>query len=66
MATLSSAGWIVHDIGLAATIGGTMFGQLALEPSLDQVKNPRERDHVSEKAWNRFSWVKLASHAARC
>lgn len=64
MTTLSSAGWIVHDIGLATTIGGTLFGQLAFEPSVREISRPIERDRVSEKAWNRFSWVNLASHAA--
>ncbi|HEU0030356.1 MAG TPA: hypothetical protein VFQ53_06985 [Kofleriaceae bacterium] len=64
MTTLSSAGWVVHDIGLATTIGGSLFGQLALEPSLDQVSRAAERDRVSEKAWNRFSWLKLAGHVA--
>lgn len=64
MTTMSSAGWVVHDIGLATTIGGSMFGKLALEPALEEVSKPVERDHVSEKAWNRFSWLKLASHAA--
>jgi hypothetical protein len=63
MTTLSTAGWIVHDVGLATNIGGTMFGMMALEPSLDEVDDPRERDMVSQQAWNKFSWVKLASHA---
>jgi hypothetical protein len=64
MTTLSSAGWVIHDIGLATTIGGTMFGQIALEPALEEISNPRQRDLASEKAWNRFSWVKLAGHVA--
>src|SRR4051812_42347776 len=44
MATLSSTGWIVHDVGLATSIGGAMFGKLALEPALDEVSDTRERD----------------------
>lgn len=64
MTTLSSAGWIAHDIGLATTIGGGLFGQYALEPSLDEISDPDERDQLSEKAWNRYSYVKLASHLA--
>ena len=64
MTTLSSASWIAHDIGLATSIGGGLFGQLALEPSLNKVSDPQERDSLSEKAWNRYSWMKLASHAA--
>lgn len=64
MTALSSAGWIVHDVGLAATIGGSMFGQFALETSLDEVSKPVERDRLSAKAWNKYSWWKLAGHAA--
>lgn len=64
MATLSTAGWVIHDVGLATNIGGTMFGMLALEPALEEVDDARERDEVSQNAWNKFSWVKLASHVA--
>lgn len=64
MTALSSAGWVVHDVGLATTIGGSMFGQFALEPSLDEVRTPIERDRLSAKAWNKYSWMKLAGHAA--
>jgi hypothetical protein len=64
MATLSSAGWIVHDVGLATAIGGSLFGKVALEPALEEISAPFERDHASEKAWNRFSWINLAGHVA--
>src|SRR3954464_16017611 len=64
MATLSSAAWVVHDVGLAASIGGTLFGRAALEPSLDEIQDPAERDRVSADAWKRFSWVNLASPVA--
>jgi hypothetical protein len=63
MATLSTAAWAAHDVGLAAAIGGTLFGQLALEPALDEVSSPEERDRLSTDAWRRFSWVNLAAHA---
>jgi hypothetical protein len=62
MATLSTAAWAVHDVGLAAAIGGTLFGQVALEPALDEVTSPLERDRVSTDAWRRFSWINLAAH----
>ncbi len=64
MTTLSSAGWIVHDVGLATSIGGSLFGKVALEPALDDVSSPRERDQMSEDAWRRFSWINLAGHVA--
>jgi hypothetical protein len=64
MTALSSAAWVVHDVGLATSIGGTLFGRAALEPSLDEIGSPIERDRVSADAWQRFSWVNLASHLA--
>ena len=64
MTTLSTAGWVVHDVGLATAIGGSLFGKAALEPALDEIANPRERDRVSADAWRRFSWVKLGAHVA--
>jgi hypothetical protein len=64
MTTLSSAGWVVHDVGLAASIGGTLFGRAALQPALSEISRAEERDRVSAEAWQRFSWVNLASHLA--
>jgi hypothetical protein len=51
-------------VGLATNIGGSLFGYLALEPGLKQVADDDDRDRASEKAWSRFSWLKLAGHAA--
>ena len=64
MPILSSAGWVMHELGLATAIGGSMFGKLALEPALDVVPRPRDRDVASEAAWRRFSWLNLAGHVA--
>jgi hypothetical protein len=64
MAQLSSAAWVVHDLGLAASLGGTLFGRTSLQPALYKVALPEERDLVSADAWQRFSWINLASHAA--
>lgn len=65
MPTLSSAAWMVHDVGLATAIGGTLFGKEALEPALDQViEDEPIRDNVSDTAWRRFSWINLAGHVA--
>jgi hypothetical protein len=62
MANLSTAGWAAHDIGLATAIGGSLFGQAALEPALAAIDRPEERDRVSSAAWQRFSWLNLAAH----
>lgn len=61
---LSQAGWVVHEVGLATSIGGTLFGRAALEPSLEAVASAAERDRVSANAWKRFSWLNLAGHVA--
>ena len=61
---LSQAGWVVHEVGLATSIGGTLFGRAALEPSLEAVASASERDRVSAEAWKRFSWLNLAGHVA--
>lgn len=60
--TLSTAAWAAHDVGLAAAIGGSLFGQIAFEPALDEVSSPQERDRLSTDAWRRFSWVNLLAH----
>jgi hypothetical protein len=64
MAKLSTAAWLVHDMGLAATIGGTLFGRIALQPALYKAALPEERDLISADAWKRFSWINVLGHAA--
>lgn len=62
MATLSSAGWVIHDVGLATAIGGSLYELAAMSPALEQSTNISERDRISTDAAGRFSFVKLISH----
>jgi hypothetical protein len=64
MTALSSAAWVVHDVGLAAAIGGPLFEYTAMAPALERSRTLAERDRISIDAANRFSWVKLLSHAS--
>jgi hypothetical protein len=65
MATLSSAAWIAHDVGLATALGGTLFGREALHPALRAgIDDQEDRDRVADLAWRKFSWVNLAAHGA--
>ena len=64
MAKLSSAAWIAHELGLATSIGGTLFGREALQPALREIDDDTKRNMVSDTAWRRFSWMNLAGHAA--
>ncbi len=63
MSYLSSAAWIAHDLGLATTIGGTLFGQRALHPALNErLDDDQQRMRVADAAWRKFSWLNLAAH----
>lgn len=63
MAKLSSAAWMAHDVGLATSIGGTLFGRQAFQPALNtEVDSRLERDRISTSAWRRFTWINLAAH----
>jgi hypothetical protein len=54
---LSKAGRAVHDLGLAGLLGGTLFGRLALHPSVTAISDPRERGEVVNAAWRRYGVV---------
>src|SRR6185503_21013121 len=34
-ATLSTTAWVLHDLGLATSVGGAVFGKAGLRPSTD-------------------------------
>jgi len=62
MAKLSSTAWILHNLGLATSIGGNIFGQTSMKPALHDLPDQKQRDRVSDAAWSRFSWLNIASH----
>lgn len=57
MATLSTAAWVLHDLGLAAGFGGPLFGKLALDPAIKVVHSEAERGEVMNKAWSGYQAV---------
>ena len=61
MAQPSTAARIVHDLGLAAYFGGTLFGKVAFNPSVGLVGSRPERGKVGGKTWNRFNLLNTAS-----
>jgi hypothetical protein len=48
---------IAHNLGLAAWFGGTLFGQVALNPTVGSIRDPRERGRVVNEGWGRFNAV---------
>ena len=61
---VSQAGRAAHDLGLAGLLGGTLFGRLALHPSVTAISDPRERGKVVNAAWRRYGVVNALGLAA--
>lgn len=53
-----------HDVGLAALLGGNLFGRLAMHPALASVSDKAERGSVLNRAWRRYGTVNSLSLAA--
>ena len=54
----------VHNLGLAAGFGGSLFGQTALHPALDAVRSKKERGALVHRAWHNYSPANLIGLAA--
>ncbi len=61
MAKLTTAAWVAHELGLAASFGGVLFGKLALNPNLDAVESKSDRGKLLNKAWNRYNAVNVVT-----
>src|SRR3954470_18227122 len=55
MTTLTSAALAAHELGLAATFGGILFGETGLGKSVRVLPNETDRSRVIEQAWKTFS-----------
>ncbi len=61
MTKLSTAARVAHDLGLAACLGGTLFGKTAFNPGVGVVGSKTERGKVGGTTWNRFNALNTAS-----
>jgi hypothetical protein len=62
--TLANATRAAHDVGLAAWLGGAMFGKFAHNPSLRKITSHTERGSVSSAAWNGYNPINAAGLGA--
>jgi hypothetical protein len=62
--TLSEAARAAHDWGLASWLGGSMYGQFALNPSVSRIHDHRERGKVVNAAWNGYNVINALSLGA--
>jgi len=53
--TVANTTRAAHDVGLAAWLGGAMFGKFAHNPSLVKISNRPERGSVANAAWNGYN-----------
>jgi hypothetical protein len=53
-----------QEVGLAALLGGNLFGRMAMHPALRRVHDERERGAVVNAAWRRYGTVNSLSLAA--
>ena len=64
MSNTSNAAGIAHNLGLAAWFGGTLFGQVALNPTVSSISDRRERGRVLNESWGRFNAANAPALAA--
>ena len=57
MAQASTPVRSLHKMGLGIGLGGTLFGLIALNPSVERISDKRERGRVLNEAWMRFQTI---------
>ncbi len=55
----SKFGKAAHNLGMSAWFGGTLFGQVSLNPTVSSISDRSERGRVLNEAWARFQAVNL-------
>ncbi len=55
---------VAHNLGISAWFGGTVFGQISLNPTVSSISDTRERGRVLNEAWARFHAVNLPAALA--
>ena len=63
-ATLSTTAWVLHDLGLATSVGGAVFGKAGLRRGLDETPSENGRGEIVQQAWKKFTPINLLSHLA--
>jgi hypothetical protein len=61
-ATLSTTAWVLHDLGLATSVGGTVFGKAGLRRAAGDTSMQNGHGEIISEAWKRFTPINLLSH----
>ncbi|HEX5747296.1 MAG TPA: hypothetical protein VFZ09_13720 [Archangium sp.] len=55
--TLTTSAYVLHNLGLAAGFGGSLFGRVALNPSARLINDKQERAKIVNAAWNGYNII---------
>ena len=58
---LTTTALVLHDLGLATSFGGSLFGRYALHPAVRNIHDNKEKGEVVSSAWKTFSPVNTLS-----
>ena len=61
---VSAARNVASELGMAALLGGNLFGRVALHPAVEGVCTPEDRGRVVNSAWRRYGTVNSLSLVA--
>jgi len=61
-ATLSTTAWVLHDLGLATSVGGAVFGKAGLRRATHSLGSSNGRGEIIDEAWKNFAPINLLSH----
>jgi len=55
--TLTTSAYVLHNLGLAAGFGGSLFGKIALNPSARLISDKQDRAKIVNAAWNGYNII---------
>ncbi|OJT19060.1 hypothetical protein BO221_36715 [Archangium sp. Cb G35] len=55
--TLTTSAYVLHNLGLAAGFGGSLFGRIALNPSARLINDKLDRARIVNAAWNGYNII---------
>jgi hypothetical protein len=62
--TVQDVNQVLHNVGMAAWVGGALFGRVAHNPSLSRISSHAERGAVANAAWNAYNLVNASALTA--
>ena len=54
---ITTSAYVLHNLGLAAGFGGSLFGRVALNPSARLISDKQDRARIVNAAWNGYNII---------